>query len=124
MLTLAVVLTVVGGLVAFVAGPLVLADWIHARRRETIARQIAVTDAIHGELGAVVAPVVTRRLGGPWEVVIPVPFDRPALVERVLAIAHRTLASSRGRDVRIVLTPQARVAAPSYIAPTSRARAA
>ena len=69
MLTLAVVLTVVGGLVAFVAGPLVLADWIHARRRETIARQIAVTDAIHGELGAVVAPVVTRRLGGPWEVI-------------------------------------------------------
>ncbi|MBI2014547.1 MAG: hypothetical protein HYS77_03270, partial [Candidatus Rokubacteria bacterium] len=92
MLTLAVVLTVVGWLVAFVAGPLVLVDWIHARRRETIARQIAVTDAIHGELGAVVAPVVTRRLGGAWEVRIPVPFDRPALVERVLAIAHRTLA--------------------------------
>jgi hypothetical protein len=78
------------------------------RAHETqIAQQIAVTDAIHGELGAVVAPFVTRRLGGRWRVEVAVPFDSPAIVERVVAIAHAAMArSERARGVEIVLSAQ------------------
>ncbi len=69
-----------------------LAAWRDRRRQAGIARQIALTDAIAGELGAIVAPVVTPALWGPWEVRIPVPFSRPLTVARILAITHRSLA--------------------------------
>jgi hypothetical protein len=72
-----------------------------------IAQQIAVTDAIHRELGAVVTPFVTRRPGGRWRVAVAVPFDSPAIVERVVAIAHAAMArSERARGVEIVLSAQ------------------
>ena len=51
-----------------------LAAWLLAvgrmeRARDArISRQVAVTDAIHRELGAVVAPFVKRRVGGDWRV--------------------------------------------------------
>ena len=64
------------------------------RRQAGIARQIALTDAIAGELGAIVAPVVKPALWGPWQVRIPVPFSRPLTVARILAIAHGSLAGS------------------------------
>lgn len=74
------------------------------RARETrIARQVAVTDAIHRELGAVVAPVVRRRFGGRFRVEIAVPFQSPATVGRVASIAHAAL---RGDAVDVVLTAQ------------------
>jgi hypothetical protein len=83
------------------------------RRLAEIARQIAVTDAIHAELGAVVSPVVRRsRLGG-WRVTIPVPLDRPDTVMRVVDTAQGVFsASERARPGRfeIVLTPQERPA--------------
>jgi hypothetical protein len=69
-----------------------LAAWRDRRRQAGIARQIALTDAIAGELGAIVAPVVTPALWGPWTVRIPVPFSRPLTVARILAITHRALA--------------------------------
>jgi hypothetical protein len=72
------------------------------RRREGTARQVAITEAIHRELGAVAAPVVVKRPWGPWRVLIPVPFDRPALVARILAVTHRTLPPSPA-PVQIVL---------------------
>lgn len=74
------------------------------RSAEAAARQIAVTDAIHKELGAIVAPTVEARTWGPWRVTIPVPFERPELVATVLGITHRTVA--RHRPMEIVLTPQ------------------
>jgi hypothetical protein len=69
-----------------------LAAWRDRRRQAAIARQIALTDALAWELGAIVAPVVTPALWGPWKVRIPVPFSRPLTVARILAIAHRSLA--------------------------------
>jgi hypothetical protein len=74
------------------------------RVTEAVAQQIAVTDAIHRELGAIVAPTVEPRSRGPWRVTIPVPFERPELIASVLGITHRTVA--RGRPMEIVLTPQ------------------
>ncbi|MGH7893049.1 MAG: hypothetical protein ACREQL_00180, partial [Candidatus Binatia bacterium] len=60
-------------------------------------------------LGAVVAPTVTRTLFGRWRVLVPVPFERPALVSRVLEIARDTvapLAALGGNAWEVVLVPQ------------------
>lgn len=88
-----------------VVGLLILARIVERRREERTARQVAVTDAIHRELGAVVAPVVDKPVLGPWRVTIPVPFERPALVGSVLAVAHDALPAPPSR-VQIVLVPQ------------------
>lgn len=97
------------GLAPFVAVAVLLAlsaRW-QRRRQEEAARQVAVTEAIHRELGAVAAPVVVRRAWGPWRVLIPVPFDRPALVARILSVAHRALPASAS-PFQIVLVARAR----------------
>lgn len=96
-----------------IALPLVIAGWIlHAleqRRHRRVARQIMVTDAIHKELGPVVAPLVRKPFWGPWQLEMAVPFARPAVVGTALAIAHQTLAAEGNGapdPFRIVLTPQ------------------
>jgi len=82
-----------------------LAAWRDRRRQAAIARQIALTDAIAAELGAIVAPVVKPALWGPSKVRIPVPLSRPLTVARVLAIAHRVLARIPD-GYEMVLVPQ------------------
>ena len=89
-----------------------IVEYARRARRAEVERQVVVTDAIHRELGAIVAPTVTRRLWGAWQVLIAVPFERPSAVERVVAIAHATLARldpARADRLRIVLVPQARL---------------
>jgi hypothetical protein len=109
MLTLAAVIVLIalpalalGGLLALVT------RWQRARAR-VIEQQIALTDAIHAELGAVAAPVVVKPVFGPWRVTFAVPFGRPALVERLVVITSRVLASASPAGVRIVLMPRADV---------------
>src|SRR3989442_10882213 len=58
---------------------------VERRRAAVIARQIELTDAIHREVGALVAPWVMRRPGGAWRVRIAVPFERPPVVEAIVA---------------------------------------
>jgi hypothetical protein len=89
-----------------VVGLLLLSDWRERRHATRIARQIRLTDAIAGELGAIVAPVVTRRLGGPWRIEIAVPLGRTALVARILGIAHQALQRMAPEPYELVLTPQ------------------
>ncbi len=57
------------------------------RRGLEIARQIALTDAIHVRLGAVAAPVVRLGRTG-WRIAVAVPFERPAVTDAVLATVH------------------------------------
>lgn len=105
---LAVVVVAISPIVAVVL-LLELAAWRDRRVKAAVARQIALTDAIAAEVGAIVAPVVRKPLWGPWQIEIAVPFGRPATVGTILAIAHRVLAfgerTGSGR-YRIVLTPQ------------------
>ena len=78
-------------------------------REERIAHQVAVTDAIHAELGAVVSPVVKRRFRRGWRIEIAVPFERAAMVGRVVAIAQSAMvrADPQAADrVKVVLTTQ------------------
>ena len=103
-------------LAAFVPLVILLAmfRFVERRRRirmDAIERQIAMTDAIHRELGAVVAPTVIRTPLGGWRVLVSVPFERPAVISRVLEIARDTVAPAAtlgGRAWEIVLVPQAR----------------
>src|SRR2546422_11612001 len=82
---------------AVVLAPLLLAGWVERRRAAVIARQVELTEAIHRDLGAVVAPFVTRRPGRRWRVRIAVPFERPAVVEAGLAGVHPTVPGCFGR---------------------------
>lgn len=75
-----------------VAIGLLVARWVQGRRQEALRRQIALTDAIHREFGAIVDPVVTKPLWGPWQIRIAVPFAQPATVGTVLSVAHRVLS--------------------------------
>jgi hypothetical protein len=103
-----VVLVLIAAL-AFVA--IQLAARVQRMRLDAVRRQIALTDAIHAELGAVVAPTVRRRLGGRWQLLIPVPFDRPETVTRVIEVAYAAFgAPERAESGRfeLVLSPQAK----------------
>jgi hypothetical protein len=106
MLTLiAVVILVALPVVALIA-VLALVSRVQRSRTRVIEQQIALTDAIHAELGAVAAPVVVKPMFGPWRVTFAVPFARPALVEQLVVITTRVLASVSPAGIRIVLTPR------------------
>jgi hypothetical protein len=98
----------------FVFGPLAIVTWRERRTDEARARQIAITDAIHQGVGALVAPTVEPRSWGPWRLTIPVPFERPDVIASVVGIANgATRAYDRAarngqpaRPIEIVLTPQ------------------
>ena len=108
--------TLVG--VVFLIAPfaaLALAMWFveqrQQRRHAEIARQIALTDALHARLGGLVAPVVHERRGA-WRVAVAVPYERPAVVATVLD----TIDEVFGRvGYEVVLSRQAPVA----VAPTT-----
>jgi hypothetical protein len=106
-------LTVVSGmafmLLGFVllGGPMALVDWFRRRRQTAIARQIALTDALDGRLGALVAPEVRKPLFGPWEIRIAVPFHRSAMVARILSVVAEMFQDVDGagsRPYRIFLS--------------------
>ena len=78
-------------------------------REDVVARQIILTDAIHAELGAVVAPVVEKRAFQPWRVVFPLPEERVREMARLIAITDRVFNSrmATSDDVDIVFTRRA-----------------
>jgi uncharacterized RDD family membrane protein YckC len=86
-----------------------LADFVSARREASLGRQIALTNAIHRELGAVAAPVVSRGPGGGWLVSMAVPLDRPGTTAAIVRITVRMFAPAGGGadPLRILLTPAA-----------------
>lgn len=86
-------------------GLLALGAWRRRRREAVVARQIHLTDALADELGAIVAPVVTKPLRGPWRAAIQVPIRQPGVVSRIVAIADDTLARDGAGPYELVLTP-------------------
>jgi hypothetical protein len=89
---------------ALVGGPMLLVDWSRKRWQMAIERQIALTDALDGKLGAIVAPVVTRPFFGPWEIRIAVPLLRSAALARILSVVDSVFCDRSGRSYRIVLS--------------------
>jgi hypothetical protein len=94
--------------IALLLAALSLASWRQRARLAEIARQIAVTDAIHAEVGAVVSPVVRRARWGGWRVTIPVPLDRSDVVAQILDAAGGAFSAAERTSPRfaLVLTPQ------------------
>jgi hypothetical protein len=106
LLAIAIAVTPLLGIV----GALWLAKRAEARRDARYARQIALTDAIHRELGAVAAPTVTQR-GDGWLVDMMVPLDSPATVAAILSVTERAFAAAEGAGtgpLQITLTPAPR----------------
>ena len=117
--------TVTVTLVLLVIGSLLwLERRVEQRRSAGIARQIALTDAIHFELGAVAAPEVRRAWRSAWTVSVAVPLEREGTVGAIVRIAHELFSALDRVDVpriRVVLRPQdqrlARLAAPAPARP-------
>lgn len=113
-------LTALGVLIVLLvpAGAIVaLSMLIEARRRaraHVLGRQIALTDAVHAELGAVVAPVVEKRMLRPWRVIFAMPSVRGSDVSRLVSIADRVLADevAAPNDLHIVFTRPTAAARP------------
>ena len=106
LLAIAIAVTPLVGIV----GALWLAKRAEARRDARYARQIALTDTIHRELGAVTAPTVTRRRRG-WLVDMMVPLDSPATVAAILSVTERAFApadDSGAEPLQITLRPAPR----------------
>ncbi len=88
---------------------LVISRRIGERREARVARQIALTDAIHRELGAVAAPVVERGWSREWIVSVRLPLQREATVGTITRITHDLFRRLNRHDpprLRLVLIPQ------------------
>jgi hypothetical protein len=94
------VVVVIGIPIVAVVALLKAVDALQARRARVIAQQIEVTDAIHREFGAIVAPVVSRARGG-WRVTLPLdPRDPDAAA--VVDLAARTFGPAATVEVVLV----------------------
>lgn len=95
---------------------LALVERLQDRRDSQRDQQIMLTDAIHWELGAVAAPVVTRRRGG-WRVSMAVPLERPAEVAALLQVtqSHFNANDQGPEQLEIVLTPTRSAASPCAV---------
>ncbi|HEY7141225.1 MAG TPA: hypothetical protein VIE44_14060 [Methylomirabilota bacterium] len=68
-----------------------------------------------------VASFVHKGCWGPWQIKMAVPFERPAVVSRVLGIVHDALDRMPGR-YELVLTPQETVFRSARVGPLPHAR--
>jgi len=82
-----------------------LVDGLERRRLSRVAAEVQVTEAVHGALGAVVAPTVARHRGRPWTVTIGLSPRDLAIAGRLTEIAWQALGQ-RGTGVRIVFVPR------------------
>lgn len=103
-------IAIVAAALPFVAvgGLLWLAGMIGRRREARITRQIALTDAIHRELGAAAAPEVQRSWTRGWIVSMRVPLHREGTVGAITRITHdlfRRLDRQDPPRLRLVLIP-------------------
>jgi hypothetical protein len=107
-----------------VSAVLTLVERLQNRRDAARDRQIMLTDAIHWELGAAAAPVVSRRFGGGWRVFMAVPMDRPAEVAALLRVTQRHFSEdAEGTEsLEIVLTPNSSVVSPCSVKSLTPAR--
>ena len=106
MTTLFTALTVLLAPFLAISALLVLAEHLQERRERVWLRQIALTDAIHRELGAAAAPTVRQRIGGGWQVSMAVPLDRPAAVAAILRVTGEHFSEEHAAEpLEIILSP-------------------
>jgi hypothetical protein len=106
MLTVVAVLAVLLSPVAILVALLMVVEARQRARARVIERQIMLTDAVHAELGAIVAPIVQKRAFKPWRVIFAMPAGHTRETGRLIAIAARVLADElrSPNDLHIVFT--------------------
>ncbi len=85
-----------------------VAGAMERRRERCVSRQIALTEAIHRELGAAAAPSVRRTWSGEWVVSVPVALARESTVGTVARITGELFGRLDRQvppRVRVVLLP-------------------
>ncbi len=105
MLTAVALVSLLGWATLFAAALTRLVDGLQRRRLRQVAAQVRVTDAVHGALGAIVAPTVARHRGQPWTVTIGLAPRNLAIAGRLTEIAQQVLGQE-GPGVRIVFVPR------------------
>jgi hypothetical protein len=108
-----IAIAIVTAIIPFLAvGSLLwLSRRVGQRRSAGITRQIALTDAIHREIGAVAAPEVRQAWVGGWTVSMAVPLEQEGTVGAVVRIAHELFSNLdrvEAPRLRIVLAPRER----------------
>lgn len=103
MLTALALVSVLGFASLVAAGLAWLVDAGDRRRRRRVAAQVRVTDAIHGVMGAIVAPTVARSTGNRWTVSMRLGPRERAAAGRLSEIACQTLGQD-GAGVEVVFT--------------------
>lgn len=106
MLTALAVLSVLLSPVALIVAALVLVERWQERRARAVARQIRLTDAVHAELGAMVAPRVEKPAFRPWRVIFPLSEGGAKEIGRLIAITNRVIGAELRApgDLHIVFT--------------------
>ena len=106
MLATLVALVVLVSFMGVIVAPLWCVEVWQRRRARVVARQIRLTDAIHAELGALVAPVVEKPAFRPWRVIFPISDGRMAEVGRLIDITNRVIGAElrSPSDLHIVFT--------------------
>ena len=105
MLTAFALVALMGGATLLAAGLTRLVDGRDRRRLRQVVAQVRVTDAIHGALGAIVAPTVSGQAGKRWTVTMGLGPRDLAAAGRLTEIARQTLEHD-GAGVEIVFTPR------------------
>lgn len=101
-----VVVLVLLGFVLF-GGPMILVDCLRRRRQAAIVRQVALTEALDGRLGAWVAPVVTKPFLGPWQIRLAVPCLPSTAAAEMLSVVDDVFSGVEEKGAptyRIVLS--------------------
>ena len=78
-----------------------LSDRVERNRDARLALQIELTDAIHREMGAVVAPVVEKRRSGGWMVHMTAPLHDQEVVTTLLSVTEQVFARNDIHAVEI-----------------------
>jgi hypothetical protein len=105
MLTAFALVALLGGAALTAAGLTRLVDGRDRRRFRQVVAQVRVTDAIHGALGAIVAPTVSGQAGKRWTVTMRLGPRDLAAAGRLTEIARQALEHD-GAGVAVVFTPR------------------
>jgi hypothetical protein len=101
MLSALALVTLFGWMTLAVAAMVWLVDGLERRRFGRVLAEVQVTEAVHGELGPIVAPTVALPRARPWTVTMDLGPGEIRLAGRLTEIARRTLGDG-GTPVRMV----------------------
>lgn len=105
MLTVLALASIVGFATIVAAAAAWVADELDRRRLRRVGAQVRVTDAIHGAVGAIVAPTVAGQAGKRWTVAMGL-GPRDLVRAGLLTELARQALGRDGTDVTVVFTPR------------------